>query len=379
MEQNKHHYFAYGSNLNLNELKTWCDKNGYEAPITRPLGRGYLPDMDLAFGYRSMSRRSGALNIIPRRGQVVNGVLFEVAPGGWDTLDRKEGAPNYYRRTRLPVLTDDGEMVEATTYDVEPHRREDFVVPKDGYLAVVRAGMKAFGISTESLDVAARGDVSEHLLDAVFVYGTLMRAECRHFAVTEAAGLTCALLAICPGDLFDLGTYPAMTRPTNDGCWVHGDFLRFDSLSAVLGVLDEIEGFRGWSDSSNLFERRLVAVDVGDGRIRHAWTYMLVDPPPGRQPIDSGDWRAHRGRREQFVWSLVNEHCEGRDRLIAEQIANLDPWISAANRENIVSSLLPLEDAILQDRLSERRLAQVTGKWAVVPKTPQRTADPRQD
>ena len=53
-----------------------------------------FPDLELIFDNYSMGRRGGALNLQPRIGQAVAGVLFEVFASGWEVLDRKEGAPN---------------------------------------------------------------------------------------------------------------------------------------------------------------------------------------------------------------------------------------------------------------------------------------------
>ena len=360
-------YFAYGSNLNLDDLRDWCIQRGYDFPISQPVSHGYVPDMELVFNYHSSTRGGGALNLELRLGHVVTGMLFEVSPGGWEALNAKEGAPGYYRQKRVPVLTDDGDRVDAVTYEVVPERVRDFVAPTEDYVNAVKAGMREFGISHGPLEAAARGEISRPLFDAVFVYGTLMRGECRHPVVGEAGGLECALLAVCPGALVDLGSFPAMLPPCCEGSWVEGEFFRLSKPSSALKMFDEIEGFNGWNDTDNFYERRIVTVDVGDGRLRKAWTYVLAGDAPHKRRIESGCWRHHTGTLKPFVRSLVQAHAAGRDRTIAEELADTMPWSFNPNTEAVVSSLLPLDKALLQGNLSERRLAQVTEKWAVVP------------
>lgn len=95
---NRQHYFAYGSNLNTDDLKRWCERRGKPFPLGRKVAVGHLPDTELVFDYRSVTRGGGALNLRPRKGQLASGVLFEVDARGWDTLDAKEGAPKYHER-----------------------------------------------------------------------------------------------------------------------------------------------------------------------------------------------------------------------------------------------------------------------------------------
>ncbi|HNY66502.1 MAG TPA: hypothetical protein PKM41_13790 [Deltaproteobacteria bacterium] len=40
----KQNYFAYGSNLNEDDLRAWCAKRGRQYPLGGKLAVGYLPD-----------------------------------------------------------------------------------------------------------------------------------------------------------------------------------------------------------------------------------------------------------------------------------------------------------------------------------------------
>ena len=75
-------YFAYGSNLNINDFEQWCLSRGYPAGLLTPVGRASLRDFELSFGYHSSSREGGVLDIREGRGRLVPGVIFEVAVEG---------------------------------------------------------------------------------------------------------------------------------------------------------------------------------------------------------------------------------------------------------------------------------------------------------
>jgi hypothetical protein len=98
-------YFAYGSNLNLQDWHRWCGANGFREGLLRPLFSAWLPDRCLAFTKWSDVRQSGVLDIQPGRGHLVEGFVFEVEDDGWDALARKEGSPKAYCPLDTEVLT----------------------------------------------------------------------------------------------------------------------------------------------------------------------------------------------------------------------------------------------------------------------------------
>jgi gamma-glutamylaminecyclotransferase len=88
----------------------------------------------------------------------------------------------------------------------------------------------------------------------VFVYGTLMRGECRHGAL---AGQTFVGLATTLPDyrLYHCGTYPALVEVApGSGNRIQGEVYRVSA--ACLARLDEIEGV-----DEGLYERSPVAVE----------------------------------------------------------------------------------------------------------------------
>lgn len=299
-------YFGYGSNLNRDDLDQWCSAKGGMFPFDRSVRSGRALDVELCFDYKSISREAGALNLRRRLGQVVDGQLFEVAEGGWDVLDKKEGAPNYYERVPVHVCCDNSEMVTAVTYTVVPKRRDGYVKPRSDYLDIVRRGRESFGLDIRQFEQAAAGETPELALDGLFVYGTLMRKEPNFSILSEGQDLECALLATMPGRLVDLGAYPGLV--VDSSMQVEGEFVRVRNLEQALKRLDQLEGFNGYGPDS-LFHRVLTTVDTGDGRLREAWTYVLANSAESYSTIPSGNWRKHQGTHETFLVDLFSAYC----------------------------------------------------------------------
>jgi gamma-glutamylcyclotransferase (GGCT)/AIG2-like uncharacterized protein YtfP len=355
-------YFAYGSNLDSADLRRWCGEKGLPYPLGQAICRAYLPERELAFTYYSQTREGGALDLRERPGQLVPGVLFEVNEDGWRVLDRKEGLGTNYRRENIHVLDEDGRTLPAVTYVVRPTRRVPHAPPRPEYLDTVRTGMRRHEVEgEEQLSAAAEGRDAPWLVDAVFAYGTLMRGEHFFHRLAELADMECSLLATTRGRLFDLGSYPAMQLDPG-GSTLHGEFFRVGNVDTVLQLLDQIEGFSGYACGS-LYERVLMSVDAGDSRTRLAWTYLLGDGVEPGPEIESGCWRTHTGRRNPFVQELARAHCGEREAEIAAMLADRIPFNLGGRGREVAQSLLPLAEAILSGLVSERRLAQVSGRW----------------
>lgn len=278
-------YFAYGSNLNRDDWRQWCDANGFFTDALQYRSVGYLPDYDVRFSYRSVGRGGGVLNIKPRKGQIVPGVIFEVNDDGWNALDRKEGSP--YKRIQTTVLDDLGREIAVQTYQVRGEGREPFVKPSHEYLNIVLDGLGSHDLPRRGVEAAANGKHAPPMVDAFFVYGTLMRCEERFLALRDC-DLRCILLAQTFGRLIDLGAYPALVDLGATGSMVHGEFMRVGALEEAIRLLDEIEDFRGFGRSDSLYRRTLCQVDVGEARIRRAWTYCWAETGENETCIASG-------------------------------------------------------------------------------------------
>ena len=357
------HYFAYGSDLNLGDPEA----GGSRIPGISAITHAWLPDHELVFEHGT-EEHADVLDIPHRVGHLVPGVVFDVPLAGWELLDASEGAPGSRERVRRIAILPNGSELPVQAYRVNRELRKGFTAPTEQYLKMVRSGREKHSLPTDDLEPLARGESSAPL-DAVFVYGTLMRGEER-FEELAPEKLTCALLAETPGMLLDLGSYPGMVLPCGDAPgapWVQGEFLRHSRINDLLPWLDEIEDFCGFGNSDSLYRRTVLNISMGDGRVRRAWTYVFNRDPEEYPVIASGSWRQHRGIERSFTESLVRAHCSGNDEAVARALVSLWPIAAESDVDAAAQHLLPLADALLRGDMSERRLAQITDRWVAVP------------
>lgn len=115
------HYFAYGSDLDPNEMKAMC-------PGHRVVGLAMIPDHRLGFPLYSHQWEGGVAGLVHAHGRKVWGVLHELTEADQSALDAHEGwkgpgnQHNLYERETVTVelvRPEDGSAprrVRATTY-----------------------------------------------------------------------------------------------------------------------------------------------------------------------------------------------------------------------------------------------------------------------
>jgi hypothetical protein len=155
-------YFAYGSNLDPDQMRTRC-------PESRVVGLAALPDHRLTFPLHSESWGGGAAGVSHAHGSTVWGVLYELSESDLASLDRHEGwkGPgdhhNLYDRELATVeLTraDDGSVprrVRATTYFA---RTLNPTPPSRRYLDAVLKGARHHRLPPEYIEWLAAGEVA---------------------------------------------------------------------------------------------------------------------------------------------------------------------------------------------------------------------------
>ena len=150
------YYFAYGSNLNQNDLDAYCKKHSrslIDLKSRSPKGC-LLRDFKLNFNYYSKGRGGGVANIEHVKGEHVEGVLFSLSPEDEKTIDRKEGAPDYYHEIPVTITLRDGTIVgKVKTYIVcEEKKQSHFVPPTANYKQIIVDGAGAFGLTGEWIE-----------------------------------------------------------------------------------------------------------------------------------------------------------------------------------------------------------------------------------
>ncbi len=128
-------YFAYGSNMDPERFAERC-------PGHVELGPAWLPGHRAAFAGASRMWGGGVGTLHRHLGRPVPGILYQLTPSHWETLDRIEGHPHFYRRSRISV---DGQL--AWTYLLPEETRQN--PPHPDYLAAVTAARSARGLPSE--------------------------------------------------------------------------------------------------------------------------------------------------------------------------------------------------------------------------------------
>lgn len=91
MNSGKIYYFAYGSNMDQNDLDRWCTSKS--RPLINPTMKqvAWLKGYKLCFNYYSKNRHGGAANIMVSNQDSVWGILMEITEEELDTIRVKEG------------------------------------------------------------------------------------------------------------------------------------------------------------------------------------------------------------------------------------------------------------------------------------------------
>ncbi|MDA7553556.1 gamma-glutamylcyclotransferase [Candidatus Pelagibacter sp.] len=131
-------YFAYGSNLNLFQMKRRCKDSIFLKKIN-------LKDFRLTF--RSKYR---AADIEPKKNSIVPGGLFEISKSDEKKLDVYEDYPILYRKFYFTYYEK-----KVMTYIMV--KKTPFKFPTERYLNVVKRGYKDCKLETKYLNKALQG------------------------------------------------------------------------------------------------------------------------------------------------------------------------------------------------------------------------------
>lgn len=133
-------YFAYGSNMNWDQLKERC-------PSARFVGIGVLRDYRLAFTRRSENRGCGVSDAVPEKGKAVWGVVFEIQDTDVGRLDVAEGyrpgrTKNSYWRKECHVFIhgDEKQPMAVVSYFGDP--QENPPLPNSKYRNLLLSGAR---------------------------------------------------------------------------------------------------------------------------------------------------------------------------------------------------------------------------------------------
>ena len=134
-------YIAYGSNLNLSQMKQRC-------PTARVIGASEIKDYELVF---RGSRYSAVATIEPCKRSSVPVLLWGIQKEDEKSLDRYEGYPNFYKKENMEILLN-GRTVSAMVY-VMTHGHE-LGIPSKHYKTSIEEGYMDAGFDTDILQNA---------------------------------------------------------------------------------------------------------------------------------------------------------------------------------------------------------------------------------
>jgi gamma-glutamylcyclotransferase (GGCT)/AIG2-like uncharacterized protein YtfP len=294
--------FSYGSNTNRAHREEYTlDRSGTPGDFLASTHlRAFLPDHRLTFNRHSSRWAGGVLSVVPELGCVVDGLLSDATNPR--LLATKEGTGVAYHKEPVTLLVNAQEE-QAETYIAIP--QSDFCPPGNDYLRICFAGRRESGLFLRQLGAASKNSIEEQRVSHLFVYGTLMRGECRHNQLAEFLREPIVSPAFVNGRLYDCGHFPALElsgQPTaaepgtNTAPRVSGELVAVSRIATVLEGLDAIEGFDGFGSGTSLYRRVLCRCRTAVGRPVLAWTYVAANPLPESRRIPSGCWRTHKRR-----------------------------------------------------------------------------------
>ena len=138
----KKYYLAYGSNLNLTQMK-------YRCPKSKPIGSINLTGYRLV--YKGCSEGYSYLTIEKSEDDFVPLGVFEVSLLDIFKLDKYEGYPELYSKQYIPIKIN-GKEVNALIYVM--NEEFNYNVPSDTYINVCMEGYDDFNFDKKILENA---------------------------------------------------------------------------------------------------------------------------------------------------------------------------------------------------------------------------------
>lgn len=140
-------YIAYGSNLNLDQMKHRC-------PTAEIVGTAELKNWRLWF---RGGNHNAVATIEPKRGYKVPVLVWRIQPRDEFALDLYEGWPQLYRKEMLR-LTLNGKRIYAMAY-IMNEANHPYGAPAMGYLDTIREGYESANFDTGILyDAVSRSE-----------------------------------------------------------------------------------------------------------------------------------------------------------------------------------------------------------------------------
>ena len=142
----KKYYIAYGSNLNVRQMR-------YRCPTAKPIGITAIPDYELLY---KGSKTGSYLTIEKKKGSLVPIAVWEVTAADEKRLDAYEGYPNFYykKEMKLPVRLANGKTKKLTAFIYIMHEERELGCPSLAYIRTCKEGYRNFGFDQKYLETS---------------------------------------------------------------------------------------------------------------------------------------------------------------------------------------------------------------------------------
>lgn len=144
MKAKKKYYLAYGSNLNVSQMKMRC-------PTAKPIGTGYINGYELLF---KGSKTGSYLTIEPSENAKVPVAIWEVTDADERSLDRYEGYPTFYYKAECKISfknIESGNRRTVNAFVYIMHEDRPIGIPTTHYMRTCLEGYNAFGMDENIL------------------------------------------------------------------------------------------------------------------------------------------------------------------------------------------------------------------------------------
>ena len=133
----KYFYLAYGSNLNVRQMKLRC-------PTARVVGTAEIKDYELFF---KGSQTGSYLTIEPKKGGIVPVAVWEVQEQDVRRLDAYEGFPKFYYKKDMEIRYKGirtGRHRTVTAFVYIMHEDREIGIPSNRYISTCIEGYNDF-------------------------------------------------------------------------------------------------------------------------------------------------------------------------------------------------------------------------------------------
>ena len=270
-------YFAFGSNLDLAQMRRRC-------PSAVPQARATLHGYRIAFAGHSTTWGGGVATVVHDHDAKVEGMIYLLSVQDLAALDRFEGAPFVYERRMKTVVDEQGRRRRVQVYRIADELAEE-ALPGPRYFDTIVRAYQRLGFDraplADAVGGAARNAIDRvdraRALTRLFVYGTLLAGEPNH-RILQGATFVGPAYTQPHFRMVSLGACPAIVPDGSTS--VAGE--AYDVDGTMLARVDELEGH------PDFYTRTPILLDDGTA----AQAYLLRPTQVrGASEILSGKWR----------------------------------------------------------------------------------------